>query len=210
MIDSIEARRTAEYLQALLQYSPPSILSMAWYERINSYSRGEVAMAYGFNVLASYFELDETSPAKGKTGILPHPAGRGGRPIAPVGGYVLGIPANLAAERLDAAWQSVKLFTSAEAIKLFILNGSRTSPRFSVSADPEVRALSNAITIVDDMERHGLVQFWPRPPAPEMAEIINICGEEMHDMARGLKTIKAALADAQNRADRLMRSRGYY
>jgi len=54
------------------------------------------------------------------------------------------------------------------------------------------------------------VQFWPRPPAPEIAEIINICGEEMHDMARGVKSLKVALSDAQNRADRLMRSKGYY
>jgi multiple sugar transport system substrate-binding protein len=210
MIDTIEARRTAEYLRALMEYSPLNILSMAWYERIAAYSRGEVAMAYGYNVLASYFELDEASPARGRTGLLPHPAGRGGRNIAPVGGFVLGIPDNIAEERVAAAWQAVRFFTSSEAIKLFVLNGSRTSPRFSVSADPEVRSLSRAITVVDEMERKGLVQYWPRPPAPEIADIIAICGEEMHDMVRGVKSIKAALADAQNRADRLMRSKGYY
>ncbi len=31
MIDTVEARRTAEYLKALMEFSPPSILSMAWY-----------------------------------------------------------------------------------------------------------------------------------------------------------------------------------
>jgi multiple sugar transport system substrate-binding protein len=210
MIDSIEARRAAEYLKELLEYSPPSILSMAWYERIHAYSRGQVAMAYGYNILASYFELDDTSPAKGRTGMLPHPAGKNGRAIAPVGGYVLGIPANLAEERVEAAGQAVQFLTSSEAIKLYIMNGSRTSPRFSVSADPEACAMSSSITVVDELERRGLVQFWPRPPAPEIADIITICGEEMHDMARGLKTVRAALAEAQNRADRLMRSRGYY
>jgi multiple sugar transport system substrate-binding protein len=210
MIDSIEARRTADYLLQLLEFSPLNILSMAWYERIAAYSRGEVAMAYGYNVLASYFEFDDSSPAKGNTGLLPHPAGRGGRNIAPVGGYVLGIPANLANERVDAALQAVQFLTSSEAIKLYVLNGSRTSPRFSVSADPEVRALSKSIAVVDDLERSGMVQYWPRPPAPEIAEIITICGEEMHDMARGLKSVRVALADAQNRADSLMRSKGYY
>ena len=210
MIDSIEARRTAEYLKELLEYSPPSILSMAWYQRMSAYSRGQVAMAYGYNILASYFELDDTSPAKGRTGMLPHPAGKNGRAIAPVGGYVLGIPANLAEERIEAAGQAVQFLTSSEAIKLYIMNGSRTSPRFSVSADPEARAMSTSITVVDEIERGGLVQFWPRPPAPEIADIINICGEEMHDMARGIKPVRAALSDAQNRADRLMRSKGYY
>ena len=50
--DTIEARRTAEYLRELLHYSPSNILSMAWYERIAAYSRGEVAMA-AFYVLVS-------------------------------------------------------------------------------------------------------------------------------------------------------------
>jgi multiple sugar transport system substrate-binding protein len=210
MIDSAEARGTAEYLRELMQYSPTNILSMSWYERMAAYSRGEVAMAYGFNLVASYFELDETSPAKGHTGMLPHPAGPGGRNIAPVGGFVLGLPANLAEERVEPAWQALRFLTSSEAIKLFVLNGSQTSPRFSVSADPEVRAISPAIRAVDEMERAGIVQFWPRPPAPEIAEIISICGEEMHDMARGTKTVSAALSAAQDRADRLMRSKGYY
>ena len=210
MITSVEARGTAEYLRELMQYSPTNILTMSWYERMAAYSRGEVAMAYGYNLFASYFELDDSSPAKGHTGILPHPAGRRGRNIAPVGGFVLGLPANLAEDRVEAAWQALRFLTSSEAIKLFVLNGSRTSPRFSVSADPEVRSLSPAITAVDEMERAGLVQFWPRPPAPEIAEIINICGEEMHDMARGTKSVNAALATAQDRADRLMRSKGYY
>jgi multiple sugar transport system substrate-binding protein len=210
MIDTVEARNTAEYLTELLEYSPPSILSMAWYERILAYSRGQVAMAYGYNILASYFELDDSSPAKGRTGMLPHPAGKNGRAIAPVGGYVLGIPANLTEERIEAAGQAVQFLTSAEAIKLYIMNGSRTSTRFSVSADPEACAMSSSITVVDELERRGLVQFWPRPPAPEIADIITICGEEMHDMARGMKPMRAALADAQNRADRLMRAAGYY
>jgi multiple sugar transport system substrate-binding protein len=32
------------------------------------------------------------------------------------------------------------------------------------------------------------LQFWPRPPAPRIREIILICGEELHDMLRGVKT----------------------
>jgi multiple sugar transport system substrate-binding protein len=83
----------AEYLMELLQYSPPDILSMSWYERIRPYAAGEVAMAYGYTLLAPYFELDPASPPHGQTGYLPHPAGPEATPVAPVGGYVLGIPA---------------------------------------------------------------------------------------------------------------------
>jgi multiple sugar transport system substrate-binding protein len=99
---------------------------------------------------------------------------------------------------------------SAEAAKLYIVNGSLVCPRFSVSADTDVHALSNMVSVVDRMAQLGQLQFWPRPPAPEIADIITICGEEMHDMCRGLKTVNAALAAAQNRADRLMRAHGHY
>jgi multiple sugar transport system substrate-binding protein len=42
----------------LLDYSPPDILSMSWYERVRPYAAGKVAMAYGYTLLAPYFELD--------------------------------------------------------------------------------------------------------------------------------------------------------
>ena len=59
--------------------------------------------------------------------------------------------------------------------KLYILNGSLVTPRFSVSQDPEVSALSPLIGVLD-----------------------------------GRRSIKKALSMAQDRADRVMRDRGYY
>ena len=100
--------------------------------------------------------------------------------------------------------------TSANAIKLYIENGSLVSPRFSVSMDPEVKKISPLISIVDEMARFGVLQMWPRPPVPEITDIIAIAGEEMHDMLLGAKSIETALASAQNRADALMRSHGHY
>lgn len=204
------ARATAEYLRELMDFSPLNILSMSWYERVVAYGAGEVAMAYGYSLLAPYFEFDEKSPAHGNTGFLPHPAGPGGYQIAPVGGYVLGIPRNVDPERREALERSISLLTSAEACKLYMLNGSLVSPRFSVSADPEVRALSPVVESVDAMARAGQLQYWPRPPAPEISDIISICGEELHDMLRDLISIEDALTNAQNRADALMRRHGHY
>lgn len=210
MISSEEGRRTAEYLLELLDLSPLNILTMSWFERIRAYAKGEVAMAYGYTLLAPYFVHDPASPAHGRTGFLPHPRGPGGANIAPVGGYALGIPANLAPERREAAWQALVTLTSSEACKAYMLNGSLVSPRFSVSADPEVRALSPLIDAIDGMAHAGQLQYWPRPPAPEIADVFTICGEELHDMCRGLKPLEQALTDAQNRADRLMRAHGHY
>ena len=203
-IDTPQARDAAEYLRALLDVSPPGILSMAWYERIRSYSSGQAAMVYAYTQHAPYFELDASSPAHGQTGYLPQPAGPDGAPIAPVGGYVLGIPANLPEARAAAAAKAITVFASPQAQKLYIQNGSRTTPRYSVGADPDVRRLSDIFDAVDGIAWRDELQFWPRPPAPSITAITTICGEELHDMLRGVKTVAAALSDAQNRADALV------
>lgn len=204
-IDTPKALEAAEYLLALMEFSPPDILSMSWYERVRPYAEGKVAMAYGYTLLAPYFELDPQSPAFGNTGYLPHPHGPGGTPIAPVGGYVFGVPANLPEERIDEAVEALVAFTSPEAQKLFIQNGSRTAPRYSVGSDPEVRRLSPIFESVDQMSWRDELQFWPRPPIPEISDIIQICGHELHDMLRGIVSPKQALSRAQTRAEEAMR-----
>jgi multiple sugar transport system substrate-binding protein len=210
MFDTTEARDAAEYLHELLQYAPRGILNMSWFERARSYAVGDSAMAYCATLLAPLFELDKTSPAWGNTEFLPHPYGPKGRPIAPLGGYALAIPSNIAPERIDPIWTALQSLTSAHTIKLYIENGSLVSPRFSVSLDPEVQKISPLISIVDEMARFGVLQMWPRPPVPGISEIIAIVGEEMHDALRGDKSVSDALVNSQNRADALMRSRGHY
>jgi len=204
-IDTPAGLQAAEFLKELLKYSPPDILSMSWYERIRPYAEGRIAMAYGYTLLAPYFELDEASPAKDQTGYLPHPAGPNGAPIAPVGGYVMGIPANLPKERVAAAVEALLVFTSPSAQKLYVQNGSRTNPRYSVGSDPDVRRLSPIFEAVDGMSWRDELQFWPRPPIPEINEIIQICGEEFHDMLRGIISPQDALCRAQERADAILK-----
>ncbi len=190
-----------EFLLELLEFSPPDILSMSWYERVRPYASGKVPMAYGYTLLAPYFERDPSSPAYGNTGYLPHPAGPAGQPVATVGGYIMGIPANIAPERRAAAAEALIAFTSPAAQKLYILNGSRTAPRYSVGADPEVRRISPIFEAVDAMSLRDELQYWPRPPIPQIAEIIEICGQELHDMLRGILTPRDALRRAQSRAE---------
>ena len=210
MLDTDAARDTAEYFLELLNHSPPGILNMSWYERARCYADGRAAIAYSATLLAPLFELDRNSPAYGVTEYLPHPCGPLGLPIAPIGGYALAIPSNLAPERISPIWTTLMLLTSPQAIKLYIENGSLVSPRFSICMDPEVRRISPLISIVDEMARSGVLQTWPRPPVPEISRVIAIVGEEMHDMLLGVKSIDEALINSQNRADALMRSHGHY
>jgi NAD(P)-dependent dehydrogenase (short-subunit alcohol dehydrogenase family) len=62
-----------------------------------------------------------------------------------------------------------------------------------------VRRASPIFEAVDQMSWRDELQFWPRPPIPEIGKIIQICGEELHDMLRGIITPKTALQNAQKR-----------
>lgn len=206
-LNTDRALAAADYLMQLLDYSPPDILSMSWYERVRPYGAGHVAMAYGYTLLAPYFELNENSPAHGNTGYLPHPHGPTGSPIAPIGGYVLCIPANLPKERMEDTVEALVTFTSPGAQKLYAQNGSRTEPRYSVGADPEVRRLSPIFGLLDQMSWRDELQFWPRPPIPQVSQIIDLCGRELHDMLRGIVTPRNALDRVQSEAEKILKSK---
>ena len=204
------AFETANYLLELMDYSPKNIFSMSWYERAKCYANGDCAMAYCYSLLASMFLNDKDSPTYGVTNFLPHPHGPKGTPIAPMGGYVLAIPSNIETNRIEAALQAMRFFTSAESIKQYVLNGSTSSPRMSVGSDPEVYDVCQLVSQVDQMERTGVLQGWPRPPIPELPEIVNIIGEEIFGILKRDTTIKSALSAVQNRCDALMRANGRY
>lgn len=210
-VDTPEGLRTAEYLRDLLSVSCPGVLDMAWDERVRAYGRGEVAIAYEWSIRAGVFEMDARSPASGRTGYLPLPHGPGQHVhVSPIGGFILSIPANLAPARVAFAWRTIEWLTSPEMMKLFIQHGGTVSPRFSVSADPEIVASCPVIPIVNRMEKHGQVQAWPRPPVPASSECMAVLGEEVHDLMLGTTTARAMLRQAQNRIDAIMRARGYY
>jgi multiple sugar transport system substrate-binding protein len=68
------ALAAAEYLMELLQYSPPDILSMSWYERVRPYAAGKSRWPMATHCLRP-ISSSTASPAHGNTGYLPHPHG---------------------------------------------------------------------------------------------------------------------------------------
>ncbi len=207
LIDTEAGLEAAQFLIDLLQYAHPESLRCDWDRRIDIFSRGEAALTYGWSIRAARFELDETAPAHGKVGFASHPAKPGLRPVSPVGGFVLALPASLDQDRTAVAWKAMEYLTRPELMKLYVQNGNLTSPRFSTSADPEVQAISEMIREIDQMEQNGTLQVWPRPPIPEFADIVSILGDEIYFMLQGQKSVKEALATAQYRADEMFRGK---
>ena len=204
------ARKTAEYLIELKAYAHRDSMECDWDRRIRIFAEGGAAMTYGWSIRAAYFELDETAAAHGKADFVTHPHAPGGRPVSPMGGFSIGIPSNLADERISRAWRMIEYLTRPELMKLYVQNGNLVSPRFSTSADPEVQALSPIIGKVDAMERRGELKLWPRPPIPEFTDIVGVLGRHVHDMLDGTMSIDQALSTAQNDVDRIMRENGRY
>ena len=192
-LDTEVGHQTLDYIRALQHFSPPDIRSMDWYGRVNAYRTGRTAMTYEWSSRTVQFEDDVHSPARGKTGYLPHPAGPQGRNISPMGGFLLAIPANLAPDRVAAAWRTICWLSTPEMVKHLILNGSPVSLRYSVSADPEVGKADPVVRHVDAMAKLGQLQLWPRPAIPQMAEMMRIVGETLHDALWGEAPISKVL-----------------
>ena len=194
---------TLAYLNELSAYSPPDIADMDWSGRISAYRSGRTAMTYEWSARAAAFESDIVSPARGRTGYLPHPAGPHGRNVCPMGGFVLCIPSNVHEETVPSIWQAVRWMCSPEVVKHLVINGSSVSLRYSVSADPEVRQSNPVLPAVDSMARIGQIQLWQRPPIPQMTDMMQVIGEELHEAIWGERQQSAALQRAEDRVKSL-------
>jgi multiple sugar transport system substrate-binding protein len=209
-IDSEAGHMAAEFMLALLAYAHPVSVSCNWDKRIKLFSEGKAAMTYGWSIRASVFELNPECAAHGNVDFVSHPSGNGHKKVSPIGGFSLAIPSNLNEDRVQNAWKMMEYLARPELMKWYVQNGNLSSPRFSTSSDPEVKALSKIIKQVDVMENRGELQLWPRPPIAEFNDIVHILGEEIHSLIRGESTISSALNESQSRVDKLMRSRGRY
>lgn len=209
-LDTPTALETAEFLVELLNYSPDTVLQMSWFERAECFARGGAAMAYCYTQIMPMFEDFSDSPAFEQIGFALHPSAEGVPQMAPLGGWNLCIPANLPPGRAAEVELAVRSLTSPEAIKIYIENGSLVTSRFSVCNDPAVSKSRPVIPVVDRISRAGQIQSWSRPAVAELNDLVGLLGEEIHMMLLRNKKPRAALRDAQARADRLMRESGRY
>ena len=210
-LDTETAIASAKWVQSLLEFSPPGIANMAWDERLRVYGQGGCAMTYVWSGRATLYESDEKSVARGNTGYLPHPKGPNARRHAStLGGYHLGIPANIAPERVGMAYAAIEWLASTEMLKKTMVNGNGSTPRYSVAADPEIQKLYPAVSAVDKFSAEGWLASWPRAPVPEMAAFMDVLGTEYHKVVTGEATVEEAAKASQRGMDRVMRKAGYY
>jgi multiple sugar transport system substrate-binding protein len=209
-IDNKAGLAVADYLKNLIPYSPPGILDMAWDERTRVFAQGGCAMTYVWSGNSSAWEGDANSPAHGHVAYVPHPAGLGAPNRSTLGGWSLAIPANLPADRQKLAWDAIQWLTNKDMMIKYTENGTCASPRHSVSQDSAVVSRCPVIKAVDDMGNAGEIASWQRPPVPELQQIVDVLGTQMHEVISGKKAPEAGVKDSQALIDRIMKKAGYY
>ncbi|MDH3661343.1 MAG: extracellular solute-binding protein [Alphaproteobacteria bacterium] len=209
-MESDTAKEMADYLMTLMEYSPPGILNMAWDERVRVFAQGGCAMTYIWSGRSAIYELDEAADARGNVAYLPHPAGPNGLNVSTLGGWFMSIPDNLPEERRDLAWSVIDWMTSPEMMVEYTKHGNCVAPRHSVSVNEEVVERCPVVPYVDAMATSGEIAGWQRPPVPEIQQIFDILGAEMHEAIAGATPPEDALASSQSQLDRIMRRAGYY
>lgn len=205
-VDCPEGRDVARYMQELLRYSPPDILSLSWDDVALRFGFGQAALCYTWSNRVAMMDTDDIRRAGGRVGFVPHPKVSEDAPggFSPMGGVVLAIPSTIPAERLPLVWRTLERLVSPEIMKYLAVHGTGASARHSVAADRYVTQQSPIIRYVDDMVKNDQIQTWQRPPIPAFEELCAMLGEELHAMLSGQQPVDAALAGAQRRIDRLL------
>jgi multiple sugar transport system substrate-binding protein len=196
------ARRTLDYMHALVAISPPDILTLAWDDAALRFLSGGAAMSYAWSMRATRYESDMRSAVKRRVRYLSPPTGRGGSKASALSGFLLAVPANLAPDRAELAWEAIGWLVSTES-RAGAGGSLPVVPRFSVAADPEARASAALTGFLDAQARQRLLHTRHRPLTPNFARIETILGEEIHAALSRERPDREALARAAQRISRL-------
>jgi len=197
-IDTDDALEVIDYMKQLVKVSPPDIATTDWEGRIRYFMSGQVALAYCWTMRAARFEHELSSRVTRRVAYLPPPSRRMHKVAAPIGGFLLTIPAYIEPARRKKIINAIAWMVSPEAMKAHVKNGFPVAPRFSVCADPEALASSPIVSMVDRMARKSELVTWARPPIPEFNLIERTLGEQIHEAVFQGKAPRQALRDAEN------------
>jgi multiple sugar transport system substrate-binding protein len=207
-IDTTDSIDAIDYMRQLAEVSPPDIAEVDWERGLSYFMYGQVGLAYCWTMRAARFEHELSSKVARRVAYLPPPSRRLRKIAAPIGGFLMTIPANVQPARQRQIMNAIAWMVSPEAMKAHVKNGFPVAPRFSVCADPEALASSPIVSMVDQMARRNELVTWARPPIPEFNLIETILGTEIHDAVFGKKPPRQALRDAENRIHRELLHRG--
>jgi multiple sugar transport system substrate-binding protein len=178
------AQETLSYMHHLLEFSPPGQLERAWDANLDLFNSGRAAIAYGWSMRAVRMEHDVKSVVKRRVEYHAPPVARG-RPVGPLGGFYLAVPANLPPGRREHAVALLERLTEDIGISSGLQSGYPLAPRFLAAAEPGTRAGSPILKRVEKLAHDHALVGWHRPQLPGYTMFEHVVGDAVYTALTG-------------------------
>ena len=193
----------AEYKKLFDKAAPPGAADYDWGGREESFKQGLVANMQTWSIGAADYDNPAASKVAGKAGIMLTPSASGQAPKYGIGGWALGINADIDAKKKEAAWTFIKWVTSPAVHKDMNMHGAGSYLRKSEMTDADLLAKYPFLPVIATSFEHGDGDF--RPRIPQYPELQDLIGGAINAVLVGQAEPKAAMDAIQAKAEALFK-----
>ncbi|MCX5497200.1 extracellular solute-binding protein [Kaistia dalseonensis] len=189
------------YKELFDKAAPPGAVDYDWGGREESFRQGLVAMMETWSVGAPGYYDPNMSKIVDSVAITYTPVGKGLPVKYGLGGWGMGINADIDDKQKEASWAFIKWLTSPEVQKEFNMEGAGSYIRKSTLADPDLNKKYPFLPVIAKSFENADGDYRPRiPQYPEMQDLL---GTAVNAVLVGGTDPKAALDEAQEKAAQL-------
>lgn len=189
------------YKELFDKAAPPGAVDYDWGGREESFRQGLVALMETWSVGAPGYYDPSMSKVVDSVGITYTPVGKGLPVKYGLGGWGMGINADIDPAKQEAAWKFIKWLTSPAVQKEFNMEGAGSYIRKSTLADPDLNAKYPFLPVLAKSFENADGDY--RPRIPQYPEIQDLLGTAVNAVLVGGVEPKAALDEAQEKAAKL-------
>jgi len=189
------------YKELFDKAAPPGAVDYDWGGREESFRQGLVAMMETWSVGAPGYYDPTMSKIVDSVAITTTPVAKGLPVKYGLGGWGMGINADIDPAQQEAAWKFIKWLTSPEIQKEFNMEGAGSYIRKSTLADPDLNKKFPYLPVIAKSFENADGDY--RPRIPQYPEIQDLLGTAVNAVLVGGVEPKAALDEVQEKAVKL-------
>jgi multiple sugar transport system substrate-binding protein len=193
----------SEYKKLFDKAAPPGAVDYDWGGREESFKQGLVANMQTWSIGAADYDNPAVSKVAGKDGIMLTPSAKGQAPRYGIGGWALGVNADIDAKKKEVAWAFIKWITSPAVHKDMNMHGAGSYLRKSEMTDPQLLAKYPFLPVIATSFENGDGDF--RPRIPQYPELQDLIGGAINSVLVGQTEPKAAMDAIQAKAEALFK-----
>jgi multiple sugar transport system substrate-binding protein len=192
-----------EYWGKLMKFAPEGVTGFTWYEAMQAFMNGSVAMFIDADHMAGSFEDPAQSKVTGKVGYTVPPKGPGGIRTN-IWIWSLGMASQ--AKEKDASWLFLQWASAKENLIASTVKNNINPCRKSVATSPEVleymKAWGDYPAVYQELiEKYSRVQV---PALPEFAQLGDGWAQSVQEVVIGQKDAKTAMNEAAANMDKVL------